>query len=325
MRARRREINIFNMSLLDILCGALGAFCFMMLVALPYYKPGKGSVQLREEQEKTQELMRNIEIIIARMSDPSAAAEMENLLRGLQAQIQTLQGQVNHLTAENEQLTATNDKQKRTLAQKKPFLMVTTATDETQDLDLYLQDDLIMEGGTKSANSPFDPMKAHHASGWRSDSNAYVPGRGVVLWVTGDVPADAHYKVYAKLANEPGARKNTIVKSSVFGDFGKLSSFTLPEVTLTPQRFWALTGTFTVDPNNVLTFKEATAAERDAEWKAITKSAPPPIAPPAATASPATTMSKAEMDALRARAEKLRREREAQRQQSPSSPASPKP
>ena len=36
MRARPREVNIFNMSLLDILCGALGAFCFMMLVALPY-------------------------------------------------------------------------------------------------------------------------------------------------------------------------------------------------------------------------------------------------------------------------------------------------
>ena len=40
MRARNREINIFNMSLLDILCGALGAFCFMMIVLLPYYKPG---------------------------------------------------------------------------------------------------------------------------------------------------------------------------------------------------------------------------------------------------------------------------------------------
>src|SRR6186713_3116929 len=39
MKARNREINIFNMSLLDILCGALGAFCFMMLVLFPYYKP----------------------------------------------------------------------------------------------------------------------------------------------------------------------------------------------------------------------------------------------------------------------------------------------
>jgi hypothetical protein len=31
-----REINIFNMSLVDILTGALGAFCFMMLALMPY-------------------------------------------------------------------------------------------------------------------------------------------------------------------------------------------------------------------------------------------------------------------------------------------------
>jgi hypothetical protein len=32
-------MNIFNMSLLDILCGALGAFCFMMLALFPFYRP----------------------------------------------------------------------------------------------------------------------------------------------------------------------------------------------------------------------------------------------------------------------------------------------
>jgi hypothetical protein len=41
MKARNREINIFNMSLLDILCGALGAFCFMMLTLFPYYTANK--------------------------------------------------------------------------------------------------------------------------------------------------------------------------------------------------------------------------------------------------------------------------------------------
>lgn len=35
MKARIREVNIFSMSLLDILCGALGAFCFLMLSLFP--------------------------------------------------------------------------------------------------------------------------------------------------------------------------------------------------------------------------------------------------------------------------------------------------
>jgi hypothetical protein len=37
MRSRNREVNIFNMSLLDILTGMLGAFLFLMLGLVPYY------------------------------------------------------------------------------------------------------------------------------------------------------------------------------------------------------------------------------------------------------------------------------------------------
>jgi len=37
MRGRSREVNIFNMSLLDILTGMLGAFLFLMLGLVPYY------------------------------------------------------------------------------------------------------------------------------------------------------------------------------------------------------------------------------------------------------------------------------------------------
>ncbi|MGH7907551.1 MAG: hypothetical protein ACREP6_13090 [Candidatus Binataceae bacterium] len=37
MRPRNREVNIFNMSVLDLLTGALGAFCFLTLALFPYY------------------------------------------------------------------------------------------------------------------------------------------------------------------------------------------------------------------------------------------------------------------------------------------------
>jgi hypothetical protein len=41
MRGRSREVNIFNMSLLDILTGMLGAFLFLMLGLVPYYMRAK--------------------------------------------------------------------------------------------------------------------------------------------------------------------------------------------------------------------------------------------------------------------------------------------
>lgn len=37
MKARNREVNIFNMSVLDLLTGAMGAFCFLTLALFPSY------------------------------------------------------------------------------------------------------------------------------------------------------------------------------------------------------------------------------------------------------------------------------------------------
>lgn len=59
MKSRSREVNIFNMSLLDILCGALGAFCFLMLVLFPSYENkvkagGNDTAALEDELRRTQ-------------------------------------------------------------------------------------------------------------------------------------------------------------------------------------------------------------------------------------------------------------------------------
>ena len=44
MKPRNREVNIFNMSVLDLLTGALGAFCFLTLALFPaYFKVVRGS------------------------------------------------------------------------------------------------------------------------------------------------------------------------------------------------------------------------------------------------------------------------------------------
>jgi hypothetical protein len=38
MRSRNREINIFNLSMLDVIAGAMGAFLIVMVVLMPFYK-----------------------------------------------------------------------------------------------------------------------------------------------------------------------------------------------------------------------------------------------------------------------------------------------
>jgi hypothetical protein len=43
VKPRNREVNIFNMSVLDLLTGALGAFCFLTLALFPYYFKASGA------------------------------------------------------------------------------------------------------------------------------------------------------------------------------------------------------------------------------------------------------------------------------------------
>lgn len=106
MKARNREINIFNMSLLDILCGALGAFCFMMIVLLPYYKP-ENPDDLKKQKE-LDETMKDLDKLKEKLGDAKLAKELEELIKKLQEQIKELEGRVNKLSQENKQLAEQN-------------------------------------------------------------------------------------------------------------------------------------------------------------------------------------------------------------------------
>ena len=67
MRARNREINIFNMSLLDILTGMLGAFLFLMLGMLPYYAKVMNSKGMDPAQMKA--LQENVDLQNQQIAD----------------------------------------------------------------------------------------------------------------------------------------------------------------------------------------------------------------------------------------------------------------
>ena len=338
MRARSREINIFNMSLLDILCGALGAFCFMMLVLLPYYKPPGKETDLHNQEVKTQELLNELEKLRASAQDSAMAQQMTQLAQTLQVQVKQMQGQLNQLTAENQQLenqnqslAAKNDHQARQLEMRQPFL-VTVKSNPPQELDIYLNSDVVSEKNT--SNPPFDPSKPHQPAFFSGDFASWYGDRGLTVWMTRDAPAGSHYKVYVKPADPSNSPLTTTVSSRVTSDTWRLE---LPDVTLTPQRFWTLIGTISVTKEGEPAFQEATQAERDAEWSKLTKSSPPPQAQPTVTAPPAmpfpvgtaqpsgTPLSVEQRRALLEKLEKERRERQQQHSPSPGMSSSQSP
>src|ERR1043165_7920265 len=94
-RRRNREVNIFNMSLLDILCGALGAFCFMMLSLLPYYHPpGEDYQKVNEEQKKMLNEVQDIKDLMERLKFTSNAEDQRELVEKLQKAIDELENQI---------------------------------------------------------------------------------------------------------------------------------------------------------------------------------------------------------------------------------------
>ncbi len=343
MRARRREINIFNMSLLDILCGALGAFCFMMLVALPYYKPPGSAPDLKKAQEETQRLMRDLEKMTERLPDQKSIEEMEELLRRLEAQVKALQGQVNILTAEKEelerrvtQLSADNELLKTTAARlqgEKEQLQarVNQLTAEKQELmaknlELTAAYDKLLkqfqltrifsvvaraENSSSNIEMLFSFTAESQKVGTHSGFNdwlrgSYDPGnpfrdflfgRGTAVQEKYFGTVGTQHFIYLKNAASPERREVTVIDSALMSDFHLVSR--LPRVTLTPERYWALLGTITIDQTNVPIFKEATAAERDAEWTAVTNSSPPPTPTPTPPPSAESLKAAAEARAQR--------------------------
>ena len=336
MRARTREINIFNMSLLDILCGALGAFCFMMLVALPYYATGS-SAERQQSREAIEELLANAEKLRERLTDPNVAAELQRLIDQLSAQVKQLDGQANQLAYENQELKKQQDEllaKNQTLdnkvKQRKPFAVMAAAYDPTQELDLYLEDDLVEEGGTNTLNPRFNPAKQWHSSGWARDiSGIRYPDRGFVVWVGSDTVPGGNYRVFIKNSTERAQQRTTTLDAFGFGDFGNTRLMPLALITLSPERFWTFVGTMSVDDNYVASFREATQQERDAEWRELMKSEPPPEPTPppepadAPVATPRPTLDAAALERIRRGIEERKKQREQQKEAAPTGSGKP--
>lgn len=322
MRARRREINIFNMSLLDILCGALGAFCFMMIVALPYYIPPGTAQDLRQSQEETEKLMRDLEKMKERLPDQKSIDEMEEMLRRLEAQVKALQGRVNILTAENEEWQRQTTQLTREKAELQQQMTQLTAeknelTRQNQQLrakndDLEKENanlkaqlarkqpltfiaraddaaqsiDLITMTKNQVANSPssmFQGWLDGQFDSFRELPLALLRARGIALAAINERPPGAEWKLYIRLTSPAAIQRATAVQCTMFGDFRFDPPSKLGRATIEPGRPWVLLGTLQIDKNFRPSFQEATAGERDAEWLRLTGTTPTPTPSPTAT------------------------------------------
>ncbi|MDE3166338.1 MAG: hypothetical protein KGN36_11070, partial [Acidobacteriota bacterium] len=152
MKARNREVNIFNMSLLDILCGALGAFCFMMLVLFPYWRPG--GADRKQVEEDSAHMQQDIDRLRQQLRNAPDAGAIGQQLDQLQQRMQQQQGQLNQTL---QKLDDAN-KQIQSLQMRNPVTIGMEWHTANHDVDLYTQWQVKVPPG-KQGPPAVDPLK----------------------------------------------------------------------------------------------------------------------------------------------------------------------
>ena len=193
MKPRNREINIFNMSLLDVLCGALGAFCFLTLVLFPYYTPNKSD-------SKAPDVPPGV--------DPKSLEDAKARIQELEATLKKFQDYAAQLEAQNKQLQARNQQLQQQAQQtgqkmdqyqmRNPFLAtMDLKVSPDDDLELYIEDSARV---TRENNTPTPKADLHRRQGnfWGGDLAAMTGDGSMGYFMVRDAPP-GEYRVVLKV------------------------------------------------------------------------------------------------------------------------------
>lgn len=221
MKPRNREINIFNLSMLDVISGAMGAFLIIMVVLFPYYK--KETIDYRREIQQMKEQAQAAQA--AQEAARKALAEAEQARSRAEAQAQESRQKV--------------EAAQRQLA--KTFLVIHIQWETPkQDVDLHIIDPSGAEFYYEKKTIPGHP-------GELSVDSQFGPGNEV--WTAHDAkPGD--YQVYANLYNTHGETRMPVIIGRVIHRDGGTS---MPNVALRESNKKTLVATVTVDQNGAVT------------------------------------------------------------------------
>lgn len=254
------------MSLLDILCGALGAFCFLMLVLFQYWKPeGPEAVRAKENsaqlEQKVQELLQRMQNmsnvppdILARLQQMQQqfdalrqqVGQLRAMLQQEQARAEAFRRQTQQAQAESEKLRKENTQ----LRGRNPISVVMMTLTPPHELDLYVTD------------PKMDPPDGSKVQGTKWPGDVYYNSVSHTdVWMMRDAPP-GDYKVYYKLMDRKGKPGPAIVS----GYYMHANTYVyLPRVEFGEERKVAFVGTIRVRPDYGTAF--AVAPEYEAAYR----------------------------------------------------------
>lgn len=248
MRLRSKEINVFNMSALDLFASALGAFILITLVLFPYF-PNTGDSQERVDEVKAQlaEAETRLEQTSAELEQTSSEleqtnAELEQLRAqqkpGLEQELQALREQLSVCQARREEAQAAlnacqaqqrdaasmdsalgaceqrNQRMQQELQSceqqlRKKFVLVVISWSTNDDVDLHIID--------PAGREYYYEKKFHSGSRAKlEEDNTRGPGNEIWLHPAAE---PGRYRVYFKYYSGPG--RNIRVRGAVLTPRGR--------------------------------------------------------------------------------------------------------
>jgi hypothetical protein len=277
MKVRNREISIFNLSMMDVISGAMGAFLIIMIVLARYYKSDTNDTEslfklqqalvaatdgLDEAQQMLAEPQLNADNIkheLVRATDNVRRAQGE--LVNLRDRLDQAQAQIDRMNKRVEDLQGELDTWHPAL-----FKVDWSCGADDSDIDMYLESDNLSVKGKRMP--PFDPGKQQWSFFSEDDYlDAHNRRVGSDVWSIGRVIGGSHLKLYYKFGPDVKTYTPCIVDGWVARRGPGLLK--LPTVTLDAQTRWVFVGTFTEKDGGGLEFEAASDEARARERRAV--------------------------------------------------------
>jgi hypothetical protein len=294
MKKRNRDINIFSLSLMDVISGAMGAFLIIMVILARYYvfdpTTSEQADELRLKLDAAVEGLASIrggterifdELIISErgaatqgLAGGDGVDQIEALTRGIaedvdrvNAQLETAHLQLNQLEEELQQKSSQLERAQE-LADKlegRVPLVVAANWGCDADVDLMVESDRVSaEDGTPGAQ--FDPRQ-RVAQNFRGDAaNDWSGGAGGEIQLVSEMFSGNRFKVFVNLYDPEAGDSCEVVGYAVgydnyYADTGR--------TVLTPAHPFELLGVFTVGDDLGLAYAPATPEQQQAERAAV--------------------------------------------------------
>ena len=252
MKPRKREINIFNLSMMDVISGALGAFLIIVIILLPYYKKNlaaenrKLKEQIKSEQtarqkaeqakSRAQKAQRMAEL--ARQKADEARKQAEAASQKAMQETQQARQAFSQASQELQQAKQNIRDLKKRLKQTFIVILIKWKT-QRHDVDLHVID-------PNGNEFYFQRKKITGQPGELSEDDKIGPG--LEVWEIRNAPP-GKYKIYYNLFSRRGNKGNPTVSGRVFFRDG---SKEIPDSLLTQLKSKKYIATVTVKNNGIV-------------------------------------------------------------------------